>query len=88
MASWWRRTSVSDPMTPKDWQALYAAIGTSRRWEPKTGALWECPHCQDRIRSMHRHDFVTCKCGKTSVDGGGEYDRMSWEDKPPIKVGP
>lgn len=59
-----------------------------RQNPPKTGALWECPHCQDRIRSMHRHDYVTCKCGKTSVDGGGEYDRMCWEDKPPIKVGP
>lgn len=71
-----------------DFAELLRYIPIAPRVPPKPGALWECPHCQDRIRSMHRHDFVTCKCGKTSVDGGGEYDRMSWRDKPPIKVGP
>lgn len=48
-----------------------------------------CGHCDDFIFSKHRHDFVTCKCGAVSVDGGQEYLRrvgdfasaidMSWE---------
>lgn len=48
-----------------------------------------CNKCDDFIFSKHRHDFVTCKCGAISVDGGQEYLRrvgdlsaaidMSWE---------
>ena len=48
-----------------------------------------CTKCDDFIVSKHRHDFVTCKCGVISVDGGQEYLRrvgdlsaaidMSWE---------
>jgi len=48
-----------------------------------------CGNCDDFIVSKHRHDFVTCKCGAISVDGGQEYLRrsgdlsagldMSWE---------
>lgn len=51
-----------------------------------------CNKCDDFIVSKHRHDFVTCKCGNISVDGGQEYLRragvgisdrsytnMSWE---------
>lgn len=48
-----------------------------------------CNKCDDFIVSKHRHDFVTCKCGAISVDGGQEYLRrvgdlsaaldMSWE---------
>lgn len=51
-----------------------------------------CNKCDDFIFSKHRHDFVTCKCGNISVDGGQEYLRrvgagisdrsytdMSWE---------
>ena len=29
-----------------------------------------CNICGDEIESKHRHDFVTCKCGDCSVDGG------------------
>lgn len=25
---------------------------------------------------MHVHDFVTCKCGAVSVDGGGYYTKV------------
>lgn len=35
----------------------------------------KCNHCNDEIESKHRHDFVTCKCGKISVDGGKDYGR-------------
>ena len=34
-----------------------------------------CNQCDDFIVSKHRHDFVTCKCGAISVDGGQEYLR-------------
>lgn len=48
-----------------------------------------CNKCDEFIFSAHRHDFVTCKCGAISVDGGQDYLRrvgdlsaaidMSWE---------
>jgi hypothetical protein len=34
-----------------------------------------CNKCDDFIVSKHRHDFVTCKCGNVSVDGGQAYLR-------------
>lgn len=35
----------------------------------------ECRKCGDYIFSKHRHNFVTCKCGAISVDGGMDYIR-------------
>lgn len=35
----------------------------------------KCNHCNDEIESKHVHDFVTCKCGKVSVDGGLNYSK-------------
>lgn len=40
------------------------------------GPLVKCLACHAVIRSMHRHDFVTCGCGKTFVDGGSSYTRI------------
>lgn len=34
-----------------------------------------CKKCGDIIESKSRHDFVTCKCGKVSLDGGHDYIR-------------
>lgn len=34
-----------------------------------------CNKCGDCIFSKNRHDFVTCKCGSISVDGGQTYLR-------------
>ena len=34
-----------------------------------------CPHCGDQLISRHIHDFVTCSCGKSSLDGGLDYVR-------------
>jgi hypothetical protein len=34
-----------------------------------------CVKCGDVVESTHRHDFVTCKCGAISVDGGHAYLR-------------
>lgn len=33
----------------------------------------QCKHCGDIIESKTVHDFVTCKCGCCSVDGGKYY---------------
>lgn len=43
----------------------------------------KCKLCSDVIQSFHRHDFVTCKCGEISVDGGDNYFRAlakNWEN--------
>lgn len=36
-----------------------------------------CAHCDYFIRSRNKHDMVTCKCGKTSVDGGSWYQKAT-----------
>ena len=33
----------------------------------------ECKQCGWYIRSKNLHDYVTCKCGSCSVDGGSHY---------------
>lgn len=40
----------------------------------------KCKKCEDVIESFHRHDFVSCKCGEISVDGGQEYFRCLAKD--------
>lgn len=40
----------------------------------------QCKRCGDIIESKNTHDFVTCKCGLCSVDGGHEYLRRSCPD--------
>ena len=34
-----------------------------------------CNLCGDEIESTFTHQFVTCRCGSCSVDGGHEYQR-------------
>lgn len=44
-----------------------------------------CPKCTDEISSNHGHDYVTCSCGETFVDGGlGGYIRRSLDAIPVI----
>lgn len=38
----------------------------------------KCKKCGDIIESKHVHDYVTCKCGAISVDGGHEYLKRSF----------
>lgn len=33
----------------------------------------KCNKCKQVIESKYRWDFVTCKCGAISVDGGKDY---------------
>jgi hypothetical protein len=40
---------------------------------------YKCALCDDIIVSMHRHDFVMCKCGAIYVDGGDDYTRLGGE---------
>lgn len=48
----------------------------------------ECNTCKEFIFSIYRHDFVTCNCGNTSVDGGQKRRdmRILWRDggNPPV----
>jgi tRNA(Ile2) C34 agmatinyltransferase TiaS len=37
----------------------------------------QCKLCGDVIESVHRHDFVRCKCGEIAVDGGKAYLKRS-----------
>ena len=40
-----------------------------------------CNICGDEIESTTHHDFVTCKCGACSIDGGHEYlKRVSMDE--------
>lgn len=36
-----------------------------------------CEACNTFIRSRNKHDYVTCRCGKNSVDGGSHYQKIS-----------
>ena len=38
-----------------------------------------CKNCGNVIESTYRHEFVTCSCGKVSVDGGHDYLRRCSE---------
>ena len=39
----------------------------------------KCKKCKQIIESKTRHDFVSCKCGAISVDGGHDYiRRVGW----------
>lgn len=37
----------------------------------------KCLYCKDTIFSRTIHDFRTCSCGKTSIDGGFDYTKVS-----------
>ena len=38
----------------------------------------KCLICGDIIESNFRHEFVTCRCGALSVDGGHSYIRRAF----------
>ena len=39
-----------------------------------------CKNCGDIIESKYTHDFVICKCGRCSVDGGRDYLRRCFKN--------
>jgi hypothetical protein len=44
-----------------------------------------CILCGDIMESKHRHDFVTCKCGESFLDGGDDYMRGTMTTYPIAK---
>lgn len=46
------------------------------KYRPSSSYL-KCLLCRDVIESKHRHDYVTCKCGAVSLDGGTAYSRIA-----------
>lgn len=44
-----------------------------------------CNNCKDVIESKFRHDFVTCNCGRVSVDGGKDYLKRSFMEPTDFK---
>ena len=40
----------------------------------------QCKLCGDVIESTSRHDYVKCRCGACSVDGGHDYLRRSFKE--------
>jgi hypothetical protein len=45
-----------------------------------------CPNCKDKIYSRARHDFRSCTCGDTCVDGGFDYLRTCFKTVPPERI--
>lgn len=56
-------------------------MSIEQRRKLNVGDIWsnavKCKLCGDVIRSKNRHDYVTCKCGEVSVDGGSWYIKVS-----------
>lgn len=40
----------------------------------------KCKLCGDIIESFHLHDYVSCKCGEISIDGGLDYLKATAND--------
>ena len=41
----------------------------------------KCPICEDVIFSRARHDMRFCTCGKTTIDGGFDYVKLSFSSQ-------
>ena len=42
-------------------------------WYEMVRSVVRCQTCQTIIESIHIHDYVVCKCGDISLDGGPFY---------------
>lgn len=55
----------------------YPTMSRAKRLKLDVGNIYEnkieCKNCGRIIRSKNRHNYVTCKCGDVSVDGGSWY---------------
>lgn len=56
---------------------------------PNRGPVYRASCCGELIQSLWVHDYNSCSCGGTFIDGGGAYVRVGWEADagPPEKVG-
>ena len=41
----------------------------------------QCKLCGEIIESTDRHQYVSCRCGTSAVDGGHDYLRRCSKDK-------
>jgi hypothetical protein len=46
----------------------------------------ECSGCHDQLFSNSRHDFVSCQCNSTFVDGGFDYMRSGYDPKVGVPI--
>lgn len=46
----------------------------------------KCPYCSEIIYSRCTHDFHWCHCGKTAIDGGFDYVKITSDKLEEIKV--
>jgi len=42
-----------------------------------------CPKCSSLVFSRTRHDYRPCPCGDIAVDGGFEYNRVTYKHASP-----
>ena len=49
---------------------------TEKLTKKLTKNRWKCLYCDDIIESKRQHDFISCKCGAMSIDGGTSYIRL------------
>jgi hypothetical protein len=43
----------------------------------------KCRLCNDILESIHRHDYISCKCEEIAIDGGTAYHKCharNWEN--------
>lgn len=40
----------------------------------------KCKLCSDILESFHRYDYVSCRCGEISIDGGQDLFRCASKD--------
>jgi hypothetical protein len=45
-----------------------------------------CGHCGYFARSKNRHHMASCKCKKTSIDGGSWYGQITGDDYKLVRI--
>lgn len=72
---------------PTDYQEFTVrSTPEAERRKLDVGDIWQnkakCLKCGWYIRSKNRHDYVSCKCGALSVDGGSWYAKRVYAGTP------
>ena len=47
------------------------------------GPIYRCLSCYGHIQSQNRWNMVSCRCGKSAVDGGDSYTKVSFSELSP-----
>jgi len=70
----WRKVKKTGVYSAVLRSPITAFKSGKKRLPPKKSGI-RCPACGDLIFSLYRHDYRTCACGRTFVDGGDDYMR-------------